>query len=353
LGDSALKSVTMGETLARILGNKPAFPPLPTPWSAQAVDYVDVGARGGPTSSWLKLTNRIEYICFEPDPAEAGSLRRFFESRQEFKGLVMARALGAHEGLVSLNLTRFPPASSIFQPNHNLLRDFEIHPFLEVDRVVEVPVATLDAQLHTISKSCDFLKIDVQGYELEVLKGAENALKNSRGCELEVSFIEIYRDQPLFAEIDFFMRARGFFLADLERVWWHYADVPDYAKLRGSLAYGNALYLRKDIAEPSDRQQLLVNTIICIATGLNELAFQCAAHGRRRGLISNIEEQAFQKWMMTACCHTTFWNKARGVVSRLPGHQTLSRWLGLLSRSLQGPSPIGADSNSWLRRNSW
>lgn len=343
----------MRENLARILGNTPAFLPLPSPWSAQAVVYVDVGARGGPPSSWLKLTNRIEYICFEPDPLEADSLRRFFDSRDEFKGLVMAKALGSHEGTVNLNLTRFPPASSILQPNHSLLRSFEIHPLLEVDRQVQVPIDTLDAQLHTISGNCDFLKIDVQGYELEVLQGAEKALAKSRGCELEVSFMEIYRNQPLFAEIDSFMRARGFFLADLERVWWHHAEVPEHVKLRGSLAYGNALYLRNAIAEPSEREQLLTNSIVCLAADLTEIAFRCVEHGFRKGLVSSMEEQAFNKWMSIYCHHKAFWNRARGIVSTLPGRQTLSRWLGLLSRALQGPSPTGADSSSWLRRSSW
>lgn len=343
----------MREALVRMLANKPVFPPLPTPWSKQTLVYVDVGARGGPPSHWLKLTEQIDYICFEPDPLEAESLRRFFDSRGEFEALVIAKALGSHRGTVSLNLTRFPPASSVLQPNHSLLRNFEIHPLLETAHRVTVPIDTLDAQLHATSNDCDFLKIDVQGYELEVLQGAEKALEKSCGCELEVSFIEIYRDQPLFAEIDSFMRARGFFLADLERVWWHHAEVPEDVKLRGSLAYGNALYLRNAITEPSEREQLLTNSIVCLAAGLSEIAFRCVEHGARKGLVSSMEEQAFNKWMAIYCHHNAFWNRARGIVSSLPGRQTLSRWLGLLSRALQGPSPTGADSSSWLRRNSW
>lgn len=337
----------------RFVGNTPNLPLLPSPWLKQRVAYVDVGARGGPPRSWLKLTNQIAYVCFEPDEEEARQLKVAFSANDNFKATVLPKALGAKQGAVTLNLTKFRPSSSLLNPNTEVLQRFAVRNFFEVEETTSVAVDTLDSALEDLRSGCDFLKADVQGYELEVLRGAEERLARTCGCELEVSFIEIYQDQPLFAEIDFFMRARGFFLADLERVWWHYADVPDYARLRGSLAYGNALYLRKDIAEPTDREQLLVNTIICIATGLNELAFRCAAHGRRKGLISSIEEQAFQKWMVTACRHTAFWNNARSLVSRLPGHQTLSRWLGLLSRSLQGPSPIGADSDSWLRRNSW
>lgn len=343
----------MRDTLIGMLGNTPKFPILPTPWGTQALVYADVGARGGPPSNWLKLTKQTEYICFEPDPAEAASLRQFFDLHQDFKSLILTKALGSHEGTVNLNLTKFPPASSILQPNHNLLRDFEIHPLFELDLQVQAPIDTLDSQLHSISRACDFLKVDVQGYELEVLQGAMKTLQNTRGCELEVSFIEIYDDQPLFAEIDTFMRSRGFFLADLERVWWQHSDVPNCVKLRGSLAYGNALYLPNDITKPTSREQLLKSTIVCVAMGLNELAYRCAKHGLAKKLISEQEMNIFEDWMAIFCERTIFWKRTGHILSRLPGRQTLSRWLGLLSRALQGPAPFGADSSSWLRRNSW
>jgi FkbM family methyltransferase len=339
--------------LGRLLGNTPAFPPLPAPWSEQELVYADVGARGGPPSNWLRLTNQIDYICFEPDPVEAESLKRFFASRKEFKGLVITTALGSHKGSVNLNLTRLPAASSVLQPNHNLLRDFEIGSLLEVERQIEVAIDTLDSQLQSVSKSCDFLKIDAQGYELEILHGAGRALLHTRGCELEVSFIEIYQNQPLFADIDSYMRSQGFFLADLERIWWRHHGVPDYVQLRGSIAYANALYLANSISDPIDKEQLLKGTIVCIAAGLYEMAHHCVKNGSARGLISQVEERAFDRWMCTYCRSIAFWNRLSHLVSRLPGHQTLSRWLGLWSRSLQGSGPVAADSLSWLRRNSW
>lgn len=57
---------------------------------------------------------------------------------------------------------------------------------------------------------CDFLSIDTQGSELEILQSAEETLKDCVGVELEVAFEKRYAGQPLFGEIDIFMRDHGF-----------------------------------------------------------------------------------------------------------------------------------------------
>lgn len=63
--------------------------------------------------------------------------------------------------------------------------------------------------------SADLIKIDTQGYELEILKGGINTLKNAQVILLEVSFIDIYRDSPLASDILFFMKTNGFVLYDI------------------------------------------------------------------------------------------------------------------------------------------
>ena len=68
----------------------------------------------------------------------------------------------------------------------------------------------LDFKFHNQS----VLKIDVQGYELKVLEGSKNALKNCIGVETEVEFIELYKDQPKFGEISSFMEEHISFHVD-------------------------------------------------------------------------------------------------------------------------------------------
>ena len=53
-------------------------------------------------------------------------------------------------------------------------------------------------------KAKDFMKIDVQGYELKVLKGSEDSLKEILGLEIEIEFPEIYKNHCTFDEINHF-----------------------------------------------------------------------------------------------------------------------------------------------------
>lgn len=61
----------------------------------------------------------------------------------------------------------------------------------------------------------DFVKLDVQGFELEVLKGAEAILKGAKAVLMEVALIEINAGAPLMAEVVGFMKARGFEVCDI------------------------------------------------------------------------------------------------------------------------------------------
>jgi hypothetical protein len=61
----------------------------------------------------------------------------------------------------------------------------------------------------------NFLKIDVQGYELEVLRGATNSLQAFEAVLLEVAIIEINEGAPLLHEVTTFMAARGFIASEI------------------------------------------------------------------------------------------------------------------------------------------
>jgi FkbM family methyltransferase len=64
-------------------------------------------------------------------------------------------------------------------------------------------------------EDCDFLKIDVQGGELDVLRGAGKVLATTVVVHCEVEFSRVYKNQPLFGDIDAHMRAAGFELLDI------------------------------------------------------------------------------------------------------------------------------------------
>ena len=343
----------MKDLFLKFCGNFSTLDKLPDPFSLATLSYVDIGARGGPPPHWLKLARQMNYLCFEPDPSEAESLRMSFAQAPQLHALVSECALGAACGSATLYLTHSRPCSSLLKPNAALLDMFAHRNLFQVEREISIPIVTLDSELRRLGSTCDFIKADVQGYELEVLRGGDEALSAAIGCELEVSFIELYKNQPLFAEIDQWMRSKGFFLADLERVWWRRASAPPEIQQRGSVAYGDAIYLKNDIIGPRDRKVAIKSAIICIATGLHELAYEVVLEGHKNRLFSLEEAKGFYAWLRHHQKSTIFWHQLAKVLTGLPGRQTLARLLGLWARALQGNSDEGSDAASWSRRASW
>jgi hypothetical protein len=63
----------------------------------------------------------------------------------------------------------------------------------------------------------DLIKLDIQGYELEALKGSIGLLKDAKYILCEVSFVEFYVGQPLYHEIAHFLAQHGFYTMALKR----------------------------------------------------------------------------------------------------------------------------------------
>ena len=136
----------------------------------------------------------------------------------------------------------------------------------------------------------DFLKIDVQGYELSVLKGAKNSLKDVIGIEVEVEFAKIYKDQPCFTSIHEFLESQGFTLFDLRRTYWN-RDAGESCKLplKGQLIFGDALYFRdpESILQTKtvSKEVVLRAFFIYMAYGYFELCESLLASSTEAGVV--------------------------------------------------------------------
>lgn len=111
-------------------------------------------------------------------------------------------ALGAASSELPMHVTRASEASSFFP-----VADPGNAPVAER----RVPVVRLDeyVALHGLPHP-DLIKLDVQGYELEALRGGLGALSHARHVVAEVSFRELYVGQPLFHDVAAFLAERGF-----------------------------------------------------------------------------------------------------------------------------------------------
>jgi hypothetical protein len=90
----------------------------------------------------------------------------------------------------------------------------------------------------------DFLKLDAQGAEFAILRGAESLIRRCvLGLEIEVEFLPLYNGQPLFSDVDPYVRSLGFELFELRPTPWKYAhgNAPNSP---GQIAFADALYFR-------------------------------------------------------------------------------------------------------------
>ena len=141
---------------------------------------------------------------FEPDPkACAGLNEKYGEPHRFFQCFAGdGRRATFHE-------TNWPPTGSLYAPNTRLLEKFQNLAELTTP-VAEHAVNTSRIDDITEIGDIDFLKIDAQGAELSILKSAMHTLSNTLVVQTEVEFVELYQGQPLFADVDIFLRAQGF-----------------------------------------------------------------------------------------------------------------------------------------------
>jgi FkbM family methyltransferase len=111
------------------------------------------------------------------------------------------------------------------------------------------PVATSrldDALADTLAGDgqVDFLKLDIQGFELPVLRHAPQVLARTHVIHCEVAFAPIYAEQALFSEIELLLRNAGFYLLDFHSLC-RYPSTGTSWRTRDRLGWGDAVFLRE------------------------------------------------------------------------------------------------------------
>lgn len=164
---------------------------------------VDVGASRGQFASWIRDRHPdARIVCFEPLAEAAGRIRAVVDGPVE----VHVAAVGARPGRCTLHVSAAADSSSLL-PIGRQAREFQ---GTAEAAVREVPVTTLDEHLDADIARPALLKIDVQGYELEVLRGATRVLDSVQEILCECSFVELYVGQPLAGDVVAHLAGRGF-----------------------------------------------------------------------------------------------------------------------------------------------
>jgi FkbM family methyltransferase len=241
----------------------------------------DIGCRGGFQEHWQRLGALAQLIGFDADAQEIQGLQKEIPNEN-----FVPKVLGAKNGSGTLYLTQELACSSVYAPDEKLISQ---RPSLQVTNLIssrKVDVSTLDEWVAGKGfGAIDFIKLDVQGAELDVLQGAQKALGSVRMLEVEIEFNPIYQSMPLFGDVDRLLRGQGFSLWRLKNLT-HYAmaenpaqnateevcrydyhAVPFQGK-NGQLYWADAFYVRDEIAYRAPRPWRLALKDACIASVL-------------------------------------------------------------------------------------
>lgn len=184
------------------------------------IDLVlDVGANVGMFARDLKnsgYTGRL--ISFEPLSKAYAALERKAKADSNWQTINMA--LGSEDCEQTINISDTDTSSSLLEATSLAMA---AHPQTRKVSTELIQVRKLDSIFDSLNAkgSNIWLKVDTQGYEMEVLRGAERSLESVSLLQLEMAFLPLYDGQTLFSELYEWVQDHGFRLGSFESMSWH------------------------------------------------------------------------------------------------------------------------------------
>jgi FkbM family methyltransferase len=194
----------------------------------------DVGGSIGVTAEYyLKAFPKASLYVFEPIKENYSHLKERLKGGQNV--FPINKALGNAISETEINVAKRISSSSLFElnvdPTNPVFPEALAH-----ERKEKIQISTLDNELPK-NKRVLILKMDVQGFELEVLKGGEDTIKRTSVITLEMNNHEGYLGSPKYFEIDEYLRKAGFCLYDM---------LPS-TRYNGLLVEWDCIYINQDL----------------------------------------------------------------------------------------------------------
>lgn len=195
---------------------------------------VDVGCNDGQFAlTARRLLPTAEIYSFEPIPECLARAKSHFAGDDRFR--IFNCALGDRPGETSFSVSEVTGASSLLGMSSLQARHF---PDSTRQRKIPVRIETLDGVLAPLAIAGPILlKIDVQGYEQQVLNGGAATLQQTKLVVLEASFEAFYEGQALFSDLYAHLQAAGFSLLDSFNMMY----APDH----GRALQGDFIFIRQ------------------------------------------------------------------------------------------------------------
>jgi FkbM family methyltransferase len=233
----------------------------------------DYGSQG-----WEIFAPNLTIYGFDADAETCSEANTNLNSRQvSWTEKHIPVGLSDTIGKSKLYVTKYPGCSSLYPPSESYIERFAGNSeLIRLVDIIEIETTTLDEFCNSEGiEEIDFIQLDVQGAELCALKGAASILERcTLGIITEVEFTELYTGQPLFGDIDVYLRQQGFTLFDLSN---QHRDIRRVLltseKHRGVLVWSDAFYFRDLINQNVSNQHLQtpekILKLACIADVLS------------------------------------------------------------------------------------
>lgn len=238
----------------------------------------DVGAMGR-LECLSGFETHTELHAFEPNPDEMFRLKQRYLNHP-FSALTFNEcALAFENSETHLYINNKASMSSLLEADHHNYKKhfgaYEKYPEWKeaIDASKKLKIRQCTADSYFRDAVVDLMKIDTQGSELDVLRGAAELLRERRisVLKIEVSTIPVYKGQCLFTDVDTYLRSLNYSLVDL--ITYH-NDPPSFfsrkSKKSHSTSCGDAIYVCNEI--PNSKSRLIKTAIILASQGYNSIA---------------------------------------------------------------------------------
>ncbi len=203
---------------------------------------VDGGAHDGQMAKrFVDRFPGLQVHAFEPN---ADLFPRLQQNLAAIPGSQYQLALSSESQTLKMFINDSPMTSSVLPRNDNSERYFDA--VTRIKEVRELQATSLDDWFDRSGLDrVDIIKLDLQGFELEALKGAKRLLERGVACiYLEVNYVPFYEGSATFGEIDVYLRSLGYKLFNLYNTCTHLPQ--------GHIGSGDALY----VPDPAAAQRL-------------------------------------------------------------------------------------------------
>jgi len=217
------------------------------------INVIDIGARGGIPPYFAPVEAIIKNVGFEANKLECERLNKLFKNWEFINGFVWKE-----KSKKKFYITKFSASCGLYPPDEQFWKRTDGMKNLEVVDEIDVETDSLSNFISSSKiKDFDFMKLDVEGAELDVMVGGLDTVDQVIAVETEVRFFRCNKGCSVFSEVDEFLRKKGFSLFDIEihkyqrntlpyvsQARNEHGEVIPGATLRGQVGTGNALYIR-------------------------------------------------------------------------------------------------------------